>query len=203
MKSLSSVALAATLSFISATHASGSCSAKAPTPPKAPVHQTASNVQHNFHPKPRPGFDTTNRANLVPTKDVELAYLCDDDDVPGNINMKLQMNKPAVVLEEVEDVSGAVCGDDFVTVSFKDGDALEEALQDWKDEDMKDGFFIVTNDLGNCDEEFERGFFLAKDVVGDVKGLTITVKASKEGLAQAAGENDLCDIAPVTEHHLT
>jgi hypothetical protein len=191
MKSLSFVALAATLSFFSAAHASDSCPAKEPAPAKAPVkapvHQTGSNVQHKFHPKPRPGFDTTNRANMVPTKDVELAYLCDEDDVPGNINMKLEMNKPAVVLEEVEAVTGAVCGDDYVTVSFKDADALEEALQDWKDEDMKDGFFIVTNDLGNCDEEFERGFFLAKDVVDNMKDMTITVKASKEGLAQAAG----------------
>jgi hypothetical protein len=193
MKSLSVAAAAATLSFLSVAHgAADSCSAAAPTTPSAApkpaaVHSAPANVQHKFHPRPRPGADTANRANLVPTRDVELAYLCDDDDVAGNINMRLAMNRPAVVLEEVDAISGAACGDDFVTVSFADADALAEALADWTDADMRDGFFIVTNDLGNCDEEFERGFFLASDVQEDKGGMTITVKALKQALPEVAG----------------
>ena len=134
---------------------------------------------HKFKPCPRPEGDTTSRKNLVPQKEVHLAYDSAEDGAPGSIEMKLLLTNPAVVLEDAEDISGVVCGDGFVNVSFSNQEALTEALEDWTEDKA---FILITNHLGNCDSKFERGFFLADGFEANADALTIKVSASKQGL---------------------
>lgn len=143
---------------------------------------------HRFKPCPRPEGDTQNRKNLVPKKEVHLSYDSAEDDSPGSIDMKLLLNNPAVVLEDVEDISGAACSDGSVTVSFSNREALEEALGDWTEDKA---FILITNHLGNCDSKFERGFFLANGLESNFEDLTITVNAAKQGLEQIATDLEM------------
>ncbi|KAJ0157995.1 hypothetical protein CTA2_12568 [Colletotrichum tanaceti] len=145
----------------------------------------------------------------------------------GSIDMTLAFKNPAVVLEHVDAVSAVVCSDDEITVSFSDADAFHKAVKDWSASSSSSssssstdggagGFILITNHLGNCDSEFERGFFLAgtstgtgtgtgtgtstttttntvttKGLRSDKGSLSVTVAASRKELADIAGECEM------------
>ncbi|KAF6825643.1 isoamyl alcohol [Colletotrichum plurivorum] len=149
----------------------------------------AVNTTHTFGPTVAPGVNTKDPVNIVPAKNISLYYSATETEEQGSINMTLALNNPAVVLEQVDAVKTVVCGDDELTVSFSDADAFDEAVKDWSESD--EGFILITNHLGNCDAEFERGFFLATGIQHNKDDLSITVAASKEELANIAGECEM------------
>jgi hypothetical protein len=104
----------------------------------------------------------------------------------------LALKNPAVVLEHIETVIKVDCSPDSLAVTFNNSAAFADALKNW---DVEGDFILITNHMGDCDAEFERGFFLAKTITSS--NLTITVAASKEELPQLAGKNLACILAPL------
>ncbi|TQN67371.1 hypothetical protein CSHISOI_08068 [Colletotrichum shisoi] len=170
----------------------------------------AANATHTFGPSTAPGVDTKDPVNIVPAVNVSLHYSAatkaaktdtetDDEQQQqqqqqqqGSIDMTLAFKNPAVVLEHVDAVSAVVCSDDGLTVSFSDADAFLEAVKDWSESSTDGGgFVLITNHLGNCDAEFERGFFLATGLTSNQGSLSVTVAASREELADIAGECEM------------
>ncbi|KAK1593843.1 uncharacterized protein LY79DRAFT_513522 [Colletotrichum navitas] len=154
----------------------------------------AVNTTHTFGPTTGPGIDTKDPVNIVPATNVSLYYAGagESADQQGSIDMSLAFKNPAVVLEHVDAVAAVVCGDDELTVAFSDADAFHQAVQGWTASADEGGFVLVTNHLGNCDAEFERGFFMATGLAADDDALSVTVAASKEELASIAGS---CEMA--------
>ncbi|KZL84543.1 isoamyl alcohol [Colletotrichum incanum] len=145
----------------------------------------AVNTTHTFGPSAGPGIDTKDPVNIVPATNVSLHYSATETEEQGSIDMTLAFNNPAVVLEHVDAVKSVVCADDELTVAFSDAGAFNEAVKDWSE--SEEGFILITNHLGNCDAEFERGFFLATGLKSNDDELSITVAASKEELTNIAG----------------
>ncbi|KAK1984727.1 hypothetical protein LZ30DRAFT_585594 [Colletotrichum cereale] len=170
----------------------------------------AVNTTHTFGPSTGPGVDTKDPLNIVPATNISLHYGAaaaaaatpatgamgamgaESTETQGSIDMTLAFKNPAVVLEHVEAVAAVVCADDELTVAFSDADAFRSAVRDWTaSADEGGGFVLITNHLGNCDAEFERGFFLATGLAADEDALSVTVAASKEELADIAGECEM------------
>ncbi|KAK2041913.1 hypothetical protein LZ31DRAFT_501626 [Colletotrichum somersetense] len=150
----------------------------------------AVNTTHTFGPTTAPGIDTKDPVNIAPAANVSLYYAGaagESADTQGSIDMKLAFKNPAVVLEHVDAVKAVVCADDELTVAFSDAEAFGEAVKGWTASADEGGFVLITNHLGNCDAEFERGFFLATGLMADEESLSVTVAASKEELANIAG----------------
>ncbi|KAL0944692.1 isoamyl alcohol [Colletotrichum truncatum] len=149
----------------------------------------AENTTHTFGPSVPPNIDTKDPINIVPAKNISLYYSATETNDQGSINMTLALNNPAVILEQVDAIKTVVCDDDELTVSFSDAESFDEAVKDWSE--SEEGFILITNHLGNCDAEFERGFFLATGLKSNKDELSITVAASKEELANIAGECEM------------
>ncbi|KAF9881521.1 isoamyl alcohol [Colletotrichum karsti] len=160
-----------------------------PIAAKPETLRPAENTTYTFGPSVPPNVDTKDPVNLVPAKNVSLYYSAADSEEQGSINMTLALNNPAVVLEQVDAVKSVVCGDDELTVSFSALEAFDEAVKDWSE--SEEGFILITNHLGNCDAEFERGFFLATGLKSNKDDLSITVAASKEELTNIAGQCEM------------
>ncbi|KAK2011539.1 hypothetical protein LZ32DRAFT_659541 [Colletotrichum eremochloae] len=149
----------------------------------------AVNTTHTFGPSTGPKVDTKDPVNIVPATNVSLYYAAagESAEEQGSIDMTLALSNPAVVLEHVDAIKAVVCADDELTVAFSDADAFHNAVHNWTASSDDGGFILITNHLGNCDAEFERGFFLATGLTADEDAMSVTVAASKEELANLAG----------------
>lgn len=135
---------------------------------------------------------TANRVNTVgrniaPTKNLNLAWQTADN--ASLVAVSLSMQHPAVVLEDVDDVTAVDCtGQASVAVTFSDADAFDEALSSWSG--LNDSFVLVTNHLGDCDTELERSFFVADtDTLASYEAnFTIIAKAEKKDVYSTAGK---------------
>jgi hypothetical protein len=152
----------------------------APIPTPSPGVNTTS----TFGPVTDPHIDIDNPLNLIPTANVSLYYGSTAPEEPGSIHMSLSMDTPAVVLEYVAAISHVDCSKDSLAVTFNNPVSFEKALREWKN--LK-SFVLITNHMGDCDAEFERGFFLATKVASGSSALTILVTAAKEELTHLAG----------------
>jgi hypothetical protein len=128
-----------------------------------------------------PDTDTTNLGNLVPSTNVSLNWGMEGNSL---VNVSLEMNHPTVLLEEVDDIATVDCEATSVTITFAHKDAFEEALSDWSDDET---FVLVTNHLGDCDAENERGIFLTSGITSNNKTLTIIANGEKSDLNNTAG----------------
>ncbi|KAF0331877.1 hypothetical protein K4K61_011088 [Colletotrichum sp. SAR11_59] len=149
----------------------------------------AENTTHTFGPTIAPSIDTKDPVNIVPAKNISLYYSATETEEQGSINMTLALNNPAVVLEQVDAVKSVVCDDNELTVSFSGSEAFDQAVKDWSE--PEEGFILITNHMGNCDAEFERGFFMATGLTPSRDDLSITVAASKEELTNIAGQCEM------------
>lgn len=94
------------------------------------------------------------------------------------------MNYPTVILENVDAISSVDCSDDAVTVTFNNTASYLATTTEW----YADGdFVVITNHLGDCDAEVERGFFLVESLSWDNATLAVTASASKSNITQTAG----------------
>ena len=149
-----------------------------------PEPSQGSNTTSTFGPVIAPDLDVDDLVNIVPQANVSLYYGSAGAEEPGSINMTLAMNTPTVVLEYVSAITNVDCSDDGLTVTFNDTASFERAVTEWTG---LDDFVLVTNHMGDCDAEFERGFFLATDVAADAPTRTVVVTAAKEELVNIAG----------------
>jgi len=119
----------------------------------------------------------------------------ESEGMPGQINMNLTMNYPAVVLEDIEAITSVVCGADneeinTLSVTFADSAAYSVALEQW---DIGKPIILIANDdeSEGCGAELERGFFVAETVSPDATKLSITVTAHKESIEAIADECEM------------
>lgn len=107
---------------------------------------------------------------------------------PGTINMTLTMKHYVVALEYIQSIASVQCSDDLLKVTFSDTEAFETAVNNWS---LEEELVMVTNHMGNCDSEFERGFFKVEGVTSDTRDLSISCTASKQQLESIAENLEL------------
>lgn len=128
--------------------------------------------------------------NIAPTKDLNLHWQTDDQ--ASLVAVALSMQHPAVVLEDIDDVSAVDCkGQAAVAITFNNTEAFTEALESWSG--LNDSFVLVTNHLGDCDEELERSFFVADTdtLASHENNFTIVAKAEKKDVYSTASKYNL------------
>lgn len=149
------------------------------------------NATRTFTPITPPGLDCSKRENILPAANVSLYYGAQggstvrDSNSGGLVNLTLAVSTGAVALEYIDSVTKVDCGDDSLTVSFSDGEAYKNAFDSWS---AMETLFMITNHLGNCDVDFERGFFKVDKVAAGTTANTIACSASKEQISSIAGK---------------
>ncbi|KAE8165242.1 hypothetical protein BDV40DRAFT_297839 [Aspergillus tamarii] len=168
-------------SFVSQALAQ-SCAAN--YPPSVPVASATATLG----PVPPPKLDTSDPIHLIPASKVSLYYGSLDPEpsnkpASGSVNMNLELNHDTIVLEYIDAIRSVKCTDESVIVAFKDAAGFEAALQSWS---FENSLILITNHLGNCDAEFERGFFKVDQIASDESNLLITCNASKQPITEIA-----------------
>lgn len=125
--------------------------------------------------------DKTDLEKLVPSNKIQLQYGTSQNPL---VNVSLGMSFPAVLLETVNAVASVTCSPSSVAVVFSNFEAFDITAKEWS---ALDNFVLVTNHLGDCDEEFTRGFFLADGITTNADSLTVVANALKTDVATTAG----------------
>ncbi|KAE8378042.1 hypothetical protein BDV26DRAFT_262400 [Aspergillus bertholletiae] len=159
-------------------------------PPSVPVAGDTATLG----PVPAPDLDTSDPVHLIPAAKASLYYGSLDPEPSkkggsGSVNMNLELNHNTVVLEYIDAVDSVKCTDESVIVAFKNAAGFETAMQSWS---LEENLILITNHLGNCDAEFERGFFKVDQIVSNQSNLLITCNASKQPITQIA---ETCELA--------
>ncbi|KAK7402560.1 hypothetical protein QQX98_011698 [Neonectria punicea] len=164
--------------------------ASPPTPRFHNLYSSALNSSRVGHdttlsPVVNPDVDTTSIRNIVPSKNISMNWGTQGN---GLVNVSLEMNHPTVLLEEIDGIDTVDCEPSSVSITFSDKDAFAEALEDWSDDES---FILVTNHLGDCDAENERGFFLAKSITSDSDSLTVVASGEKSDIESTAAYTEI------------
>ncbi|KAJ4418342.1 hypothetical protein N0V82_005623 [Gnomoniopsis sp. IMI 355080] len=96
------------------------------------------------------------------------------------VNITLTVSS-AVLLEAIESLTNVDCAADSVTVSFNSTNSLDAAFAAWSA--YKD-LVLITNHLGDCDTEYERGFFVADSF--EISNSTLVATAEKSNVTSVA-----------------
>ncbi|KND87082.1 hypothetical protein TOPH_08253 [Tolypocladium ophioglossoides CBS 100239] len=167
---------------------SQACPAHARTKPVADnTAITTDEGQHDtvLSPVLNPKADPTNLQNIVPSTNVSLNW---GSQSSGLVHVSLEMNHPTVLLEEIGAIAAVDCEAASVTITFSRADAFHEAVAGWS---ADDGFVLVTNHLGNCDADKERGVFLAQGITSDSNTLTVVALGEKTDIKSTAGLTEI------------
>ncbi|POS70678.1 hypothetical protein DHEL01_v210927 [Diaporthe helianthi] len=128
--------------------------------------------------------------NIAPIKSLDLAWKTPDE--ASLVSVKLLMQHPSVILEDIDDITAVDCmGQSQVAITFSDKEAFDEALADWTG--LHDSFVMITNHKGDCDSELERSFFVADtDTLASFESnLTIIAKAEKSDVYSTADSTEI------------
>ena len=139
-----------------------------------------------FAPALMPHTDRHDLSHIHPTSNVSLHYASNTTDA-GNtsINVTHTMRYPAVLLEQIASVSSVDCSAESVAVTFNDSTVFEATERAWSSEGT---FVMVTNHLGDCDVELERGMFLVKGLSFNNDSLVITANSQMSNVSSVAGK---------------
>jgi hypothetical protein len=138
-------------------------------------------LEATLSPVLSPSVDTSDNVNIVPSADVSLHYGVGQASL---VNISLSMNYPSVLLEEIDTVTDVTCTASSVVVTFNSSEAFAVAVSEWV---TGNPMVLITNHLGACDAEVERGIFVAETFVSDETHLTISAAAQKKDIASTAG----------------
>ncbi|KAF4634840.1 hypothetical protein G7Y89_g3256 [Cudoniella acicularis] len=133
-----------------------------------------------FGPAPIP-VDTHSAARVVPVTELALPYNSNTSSTHVNVNHT--MRYPSVVLETIASVVGVDCSATSVQMTFNDSSIFDATQATWTAEG---NFVLVTNHLGDCDAELERGFFLVNSLSWDNSTLVCTASSSKANVSTTA-----------------
>ncbi|KAL1905685.1 hypothetical protein Sste5344_008623 [Sporothrix stenoceras] len=115
-----------------------------------------------------------NHGNHVsPTRNVSLSYGVGDRSL---VNATLAFHRPAVVLEDILSVQSVNCSDSAIVIVFNGTDEFSTAAASWS---SAQSLLFITNHMGDCDAELERGFFVSNDVETIPASLTLVAKTAK------------------------
>jgi hypothetical protein len=131
-----------------------------------------------------PSVNTAAIENVIPTTDVTLSYANATDSAPC-LNVTLAMKAPTVLLEAVASISVVDCSPTSVDVTFTSADAFSAAQDSWP---ITGNFTLITNHMGDCDLELERGFFYVTSLTWSTTNLTATARSTAQNISAAAGE---------------
>ncbi|KAH7039820.1 uncharacterized protein B0I36DRAFT_370800 [Microdochium trichocladiopsis] len=104
-------------------------------------------------------------------------------DADPMVHVDLDMQNPAVVLEDVAAIKNVSCSATSISIAFATPDGFQAAVASWED---KGDLVFFTNHLGGCDVEDERGVFLVNSISSCPETLTIVAKAEKKDVASTA-----------------
>ncbi|KAJ4396214.1 hypothetical protein N0V93_000433 [Gnomoniopsis smithogilvyi] len=114
---------------------------------------------------------------FVAQSNVTLPYGLNDTNY---VNITLTVPS-AILLEAIESLTNVDCSADSLTVSFNSTDSLDAAFAAWS---AYTDLVLITNHLGDCDTEYERGFFVAASFA--VSDSTIVATAEKTNVTSIA-----------------
>lgn len=101
------------------------------------------------------------------------------------LNVGLTTSHASVLLEAITSVVSVACAADAVTVVFDSADDLASAYSAWSSHPL---LVLVTNHMGDCDSEVERGFFTADSFSTDASTLTLVASAQKSSIGDIGCE---------------
>jgi hypothetical protein len=139
--------------------------------------------------------DTT-AASIEPVSAISLYYQAVNSSSIGAL-VQADLQLPSIVLEDVNELSSVTCSADSVTVTFNSTTTFNEAYASWPRADL----LLVTNHLGNCDAEAERGIYHAASLLFNASTLTITASTSKTNLQEQAKTVAIAFGQPVPSQH--
>lgn len=139
-----------------------------------------------FAPVLAPHTDRHDLSHIYPASNISLHY-ASNTTVSGNsnINVTHTMKYPAVLLEQIASVSSVDCSTDSVAVTFNDSTVFEATEASWSAEGT---FVLVTNHLGDCDAELERGMFLVRSLSFNKAALVATASSELSNISSVAGK---------------
>lgn len=124
----------------------------------------------------------TDDTTFTPSSNVSLPY--------GNlstaqsvVSVNLTTSHPSILLELLPTVVSVDCASDAVSVVFDNADDLASAYSEWSSHSV---LVFVTNHMGDCDSELERGFFKADSYTTDESTLTLVASTQKSTIADIA-----------------
>lgn len=124
--------------------------------------------------------------SLAPQTDITLYYGVNSTDY---VNVTLTTDSSAILLESISSLTSVVCSTDAVSMTFDNVGDLDTAYSTWS---AYDGLVLVTNHMGNCDPEFERGMFVTGGFTSYAANLTLVASAEKKSVADVASESTFC-----------
>lgn len=121
-------------------------------------------------------------AGLTPNVNVTLPY---GYDTTGNsvVNIALTTISSSVLLESISSVTSVDCVSDSVSVTFDTADDLASAYSQWSAHPQ---LVLITNHMGDCDTEIERGFFTADSYTMDADSMLLVATAQKSTINDIA-----------------
>lgn len=122
------------------------------------------------------------RSALSPSVNVSLPYGGGSDETANSvINVGLTTSHASVLLEAIASVVSVDCSTaGAVSVTFDDADDLATAYAEWAGHPL---LVLVTNHMGDCDTELERGFFTADSFATDASTLTLVATTQKSSIS--------------------
>lgn len=126
----------------------------------------------------------TDPYHIMPKNNVSIYY--GSNETSGNVNVALSLVKPAVVLEDVADISNVDCSNSSMTITFSNSTVYQAAIKEWTA--VEDDVVMITNHLGDCDATFERGFFVVKGISGNEDNSAVTASANRTDLNAIASK---------------
>jgi hypothetical protein len=132
---------------------------------------------------PIPAPEALNQDGITPSTGVSLFYGAINQ-TSGLVNMTLSTNTVAVALEYIDSVASVDCGDDSLTIAFNNTDSFSSALAEWS---LDETLIMITNHMGDCDTEFERGFFQVANITSESSTNTIIAYSSPANISTISG----------------
>lgn len=148
---------------------------------------TSTNTTSVLTPGLAPGADPYDSANVVPQANVSL-YYGSNSTPTASINVQNAMKYPTVLLEQIASITSVNCSVDSVVMIFNDPAVFASTQAVW----IADGTMVfITNHLGDCDTELERGFFLSSSLSFNNSTLVATASSVMSDISSTAVTSEI------------
>ncbi|OJK01747.1 hypothetical protein ASPACDRAFT_59397 [Aspergillus aculeatus ATCC 16872] len=121
------------------------------------------------------------QTGIAPEKDITLYYQAASQPLTA-ATVDAQMNLPTVVLEDITTISSVSCSAEAVEIVFASTTDYQRSVSAWP----SSSFILLTNHLGNCDAENERGVYLVDSSTVGSANNTITAQTTRSSFRDQA-----------------
>ncbi|KAK2625509.1 hypothetical protein QTJ16_004821 [Diplocarpon rosae] len=137
-----------------------------------------------------PKRDAEEMSSLTPQTDIVLYYQSSGTSLGAEVKVRMQF--PSVLLEEISSVSSVTCTVSSVSVRFSSPGPYHESRARWP----SSSFLLFTNHRGACDGPHERGLYLVQGITFDHARLLITATTNSTSLREATADLDIAFVTP-------